>query len=203
MDEYTEAQFLREVKAHKLTIVREDGLYRHLRVAIPGTSMESWNIHTWPGYLAMVGDMGDWVFQRTKDMLCFFRRDGESLRINPSYWAEKLQASERGGWEKFDIDTFHEQIKTECIKACGVETWEEVPEERRDDVDTLLRADDEWDAVAAVREFNEDWLDLSSFWESSCKVPRHHYLFACYAIAWTVKLYDAARPATTPEGGGR
>ena len=99
MPELTESGFLAEVKNHKLTVIRDDGLYRHLRVGVPGTIMESWHIITWPGYLAMVGDMGDWVFRRMDDMFQFFRSDpGNGLQVNPYYWSEKLQAQEREGW---------------------------------------------------------------------------------------------------------
>lgn len=192
---FTEEQFLAQTKAHKLTILREEGLYRHLRVAIPGTSMESWHVHTWPGYLAMVGDMGDWVFQRTEDMLCFFRGEGDGLKINPHYWAEKLQAQEDRGWVEFSIDAFYGRVKEFAIEACSVETFEEIPEEKREDLDCLLRAEDEFDAVAAMREFDCSWLDMVDFWDGAhtCKEVRDHFLFACYAIVWTVKLYDAQK----------
>jgi hypothetical protein len=186
----TEERFLQLVREHQLTIIREDGLYRHLRVGKPGTSCESWHIHTWPGYLAMVGDMGDWVFQRTDDMLCFFRHKGDGIQVNPVYWAEKLQAQEHGGWEEFDIDYFHDRIKTQATDYCHCETWDEVPEERKKSLSQILTAEDEWDAVAAMRNFDADWMDLVDFWEDNCNTVRDHFLFACYAIAWTVKLYD-------------
>lgn len=192
---FTKEQFLNQVANHKLTIIKDDGLYRHLRVAIPGQHCESWHIHTWPGYLAMVGDMGDWVFQRTDDMLCFFRSRDEDLRINPRYWGEKLQAQEREGWEAFSIDAFHDRVKEWAISRCDVESFDELPEDKKDDIDCLLRTEDEYEAVAAYRDFSCDWMDLSDFWEDSCKEIRDHFLFACYAIAWTVKLYDLHAPA--------
>lgn len=197
MPELNEKRFLALVKNHKLTILRDDGLYRHLRVGIPGQNMESWHIHTWPGYLAMVGDMGDWVFSRLDDMLCFFRSDpGEGLQINPGYWSEKLQAQEREGWSEFSIEAFHERVEEWAIEACNVDSFEEIPEEKRDELDTLLDAGDEYEAVAAQRDFRSDWLDLTDFWDGryTCQRIRDHYLFACYAIAWTVKLYDEQRP---------
>lgn len=192
----TEKRFLEIVKNHKLTIIREDGLYRHLRVGIPGQEMESWNIHTWPGYLAMVGDMGDWVFSRLDDMLCFFRSDPGTLQINPGYWAEKLQAQEREGWSQFSIEAFHERVKEWAIGACNVDSFEEIPEDRREDLESLLDAGDEYEAVAEQRAFQSKWLDLTDFWDGwrTCQAIRDHYLFACYAIAWTVRLYDEQRP---------
>ncbi|MFA7254335.1 MAG: hypothetical protein WC107_07370 [Patescibacteria group bacterium] len=192
---YTKEMFLEQVKDHTLTVIKEDGLYRHVRVGRPDTICESWEIHTWPGYLAMAGDMGCWVFQRTLDMFCFFRPHGAELETNPRYWAEKLEATDKtsDGWEKFSISKFQENVKQCAIDACGVETFEEIPEERRDDLSTLLNASDEWDAVAAVREFESEWLCLADFWECSCQEMNTRFAFACYAIPWTVMLYDKVK----------
>ena len=194
---FTEKKFLNQVQGHKLTVIKDDGLYRHLRVAIPGQYCESWNIHTWPGYLAMVGDMGNWVFQRVDDMLCFFRSESDALEINPSYWAEKLQAQEREGWSEFSIDAFHERVKEFAKDACDLDSFDELDEEKKDELWSLLNAEDEYEAVASVRSFDSKWLDLADFWDGRrvCEEVRDHFLFACYAIAWTVKLYDLHTPA--------
>ncbi len=195
-----EKKFMSLVSNHKLTVVKEDGLYRHLLVAIPGQHCESWNIHTWPGYLAMVGDMGDWVFQRTEDMLRFFRSEGDAIKINPHYWAEKLQAQESEGWIGFSIDAFQERVKEFAKDACDAESFDDVPEEKKEDLESLLSAEDEYEAVVRLREFDCKWLDLTDFWDCrhACHEVRDHYLFACYAIAWTVKLYDLQAPGTKP-----
>lgn len=66
-------QFKRDVQEHALTILRDDGLYRHLRFKRPGTMTCYFDLVTWPGHLAYVGDMGDYVFTRVEDMLTFFR----------------------------------------------------------------------------------------------------------------------------------
>jgi hypothetical protein len=85
--------FLKHVRDHAMTIVREDGVYRHLRFRKPGTSCMGFDIITWPGYLCFCGDMGTYVFQRLQDMLQFFRtkrRDDGSWSIDHRYWAEKV-----------------------------------------------------------------------------------------------------------------
>ena len=193
-NQLTEESFLQQTQGHQLTISREDGIYRHLHVGKPGTICESWDICTWPGYLAMVGDMGNWVFQRREDMFEFFRSPLEKgLKINPHYWAEKLEAQQDGEWHRFSPDIFHKRVEELAVEACDVEAYSEVPEERKDDLWGLLNTEDEWDAVAAVRDFNSDWLDLTDFWESPCREVREHFIFACYAITWTVQLYDAMK----------
>lgn len=75
---------------HRLEILRDDGVYRHLRMQQPGTSFYYYDIITWPGYLTVTGDMGTWTFSRTRDMFRFFGAwDGQ---INTGYWSEKLEA---------------------------------------------------------------------------------------------------------------
>lgn len=89
--------FVKNTKDHELTVIREDGLYRHLRLAEPGTRMWSIDILTWPGHLATTGDIGSgFMFSRESDMIGFFdkRGDGRTDFGAPSidfrYWAEKL-----------------------------------------------------------------------------------------------------------------
>lgn len=92
-------RFPRDIANHQLTVLRDDGLYRHLRCAPPGHSTWWFEIVTWPGSLAIRGDMGGaYLFSRTTDMFEFFRGHRGNLTgypINPSYWAEKLPDSGR------------------------------------------------------------------------------------------------------------
>lgn len=97
MRELTAEQFLKDVANHQMESRMENGIYRHLVFRQSGE--HSWNmwfgIVTWPGWLTIYGDMGTWTFSRVEDMFCFFR--DEKLRINASYWAEKLQHGTHGG----------------------------------------------------------------------------------------------------------
>ena len=93
--ESTEADFLKDVAAHEMEILRDDGVYRHIRFKKPGTWCMHFDLVTWPGYLAYSGDMGCYVFSRLNDMFEFFRtdreylqRDGRQLCINLCYWSE-------------------------------------------------------------------------------------------------------------------
>lgn len=98
MGEMTEEVFLKDVSKHAMEVLKDDGIYRHLRFAQKGehSCSQYFNIVTWPGYLAYSGDMGCFVFSRLRDMFEFFRTDRRdnlgSLRINLNYWAEKLEA---------------------------------------------------------------------------------------------------------------
>jgi hypothetical protein len=83
-------RFPGDVAGHQVTVLHDAGLYRHLRCVPPDHSTWWFEIVTWPGSLAVRGDMGGgWIFSRVEDMFTFFRGKGHGT-INPGYWAEKL-----------------------------------------------------------------------------------------------------------------
>ncbi|WP_050514089.1 MULTISPECIES: hypothetical protein [Streptomyces] len=98
MSEYSAiaARFARDTAQHEMTVLHDDGLYRHLRFSSrPKGYGEYWfDLITWPGCLTVRGDYGDaYTFTRERDMLPFFRaRSGD---INPHYWAQKLDGHRR------------------------------------------------------------------------------------------------------------
>ena len=111
--------FLRDVAEHGLTVLRDDGVERHLRFCKPGTYCYGFDLITFPGHLLVTGDCGSFLFQRLDDMFQFFRTDrkpADNLHINPMYWSEKLRATDcsgaRGGAaKKFSQETFEANIK--------------------------------------------------------------------------------------------
>ena len=64
--------FLKDVAHHSMVVVRDDGVHRHLIFSNNGSFIYRFEIITWPGYLAYVGDMGSFVFTRIEDMFSFF-----------------------------------------------------------------------------------------------------------------------------------
>lgn len=144
----TEASFLRDVKDHVLEVIRDDGVYRHIRLRKPHTSCYHFDLITWPGYLCYCGDMGTYVFERATDMFGFFRshrRDfpERGLPINPRYWSEKLVSTDCNGQHpgsaiEFDPEKFTRVINEYRIswmrslkqrgatKAQRRDLWEEV-----------------------------------------------------------------------------
>lgn len=66
-----DSRFLIDTAFHRLEIIRDDGLYRHLRMQQPGNSCYYYDVITWPGYLTVTGDMGTWTFSRIADMFDF------------------------------------------------------------------------------------------------------------------------------------
>jgi hypothetical protein len=101
-------RFARDTTNHEMTILRDDGLYRHLRFKPPTSGFYWFDIVTWPGFLAFVWSDTSHVFARVEDMFTFFRRP--DYGINPGYWAEKL-VTDRNVAEEFSETRFRRLVE--------------------------------------------------------------------------------------------
>jgi hypothetical protein len=148
--------FLKDTANHTMDIEMDNGLYRHLKFTNNGSQVYRFDIHTWPGYLTICGDMGTYVFSRIPDMFEFFRHD--KLKINTGYWAEKLQAVDSNnarsrdgnGYEEFSADVFEEHVKEEYDNFC---------EQYMDDDEEVTEAYPE-DTQSRKQQLDELWLEL-------------------------------------------
>lgn len=218
----TQERFLNDVANHTLKVIKDDGLHRHLSFTKGGSSVFRFDLITWPGYLCICGDMGEYVFRRLPDMFDFFRMDendfmnkpDQKLSINPYYWSEKLQAtpcndSDRGS--EFSFDKFKSSVwdyfETHCEEPTkedyqdgaefdqeGFDKALEDYQEIKSDLESSLYLceEDEHGAVALIRDF-----DVNDFrfedWEGRDTVYRFHYLWCLYAIVWGIQQYDAEK----------
>jgi len=188
--EEIKAQFDKDIKTHVMTIIRDDGLYRHIQFRRPGSSTYHYEILTWPGFLCICGDMGTSVFRRTEDMFTLFR----SERINPGYWGEKLQSiGTFTGYKKFSAEVFKEQIKSHF------EDWEIEPENIKAEVwadieDKVLNAHDgePYLAYEAVQEYKSEYgyRFVDFFDGGACDEFTYHYIWILYAIVEGIRQYD-------------
>src|ERR1700722_10858892 len=103
MRECTEAQFLKDVANHKMTVLLDSGIYRHVEFKKPGRCDMWFDLITWPGCLTVRGDMGTWTFARVEDMFKFFRSNPNKLEINADYWSEKLCTGVHGGRDSAEV----------------------------------------------------------------------------------------------------
>lgn len=210
MRQLTEAEFLRDVADHKMTIVSDSGLHRHLSFRRPEHSwLHYFEIVTWPGALCIRGDVGTYVFSRTQDMFSFFRhetKDG-SLYINDGYWAEKLIASDcngrRGdGVMRFDPDLFSEAVKERYVEYVR-DSLRGEPDRRKSlraalEDEVLSYADgDETEARRAASDFEHDGFRLTDFWEVNCSEYTRQFIWSLYAISWAIRQYDQHGSKTT------
>lgn len=204
------AQFENDVSKHTVTVLRDDGLYRHLRCS-RGSYAYSFDVVTWPGYLCYSGDMGCFVFTRLPDMFEFFR-GRRTARIDLGYIAEKAVAS-----DKHDgIREFSESMLKAAIKA----DFDAFTEDWSDDDRVLLCAEIDAEVVGAISDGRDAAVRAAlefvtrgpdgdgrprhvfvDFWEHRLEDYTTRFMWCCYAVPWAIEQYDALRePALQPVG---
>jgi hypothetical protein len=209
MRQLQEGEFLRDVSEHQIRVLREEGVVRHLRFAKPGTGDERFDLLTWPGYLCFTGDMGTYVFSRTDDMFDFFRagrRAGGGLAINPQYWAEKLEATDKAdGHQEFDAAAFKREITVQRRRmfvdnAEGMdlsdraELWsslQDVIDAGQESEGRAISSVQDWSLLYRVLHTGEKktlFINTDDF--PRCKTYTRRFLWCCYAVAWGVRQYD-------------
>lgn len=195
--------FVSDVASHQLTVIRDEGLYRHLRFQRPRSSAYYFDLVTWPGYLVVTGDMGTWTFSRIKDMFEFFTDSHfglrESFLINPSYWSEKFEAGAgRSRCEapcyEFDADAFDNCLKewlTAYLEDCDDE---DDAAQARESIEELTgnRYSTEHEAFYALNDAyfprNVSTYEITEGMGQTMTYS-YHYLWICYAIVWGIERY--------------
>lgn len=188
----SEAQFRNEVELHRMKILRDNGVDRHLRFRRPGTIVMGFDVITWPGHLCYTGDMGTFVFRRLEDMFVFFRDVGDGhLQVNHDYWAEKVIAVDRGGVTAWSMEVFRERIFDHINQLDPEDIPAGLHEAVREEV--LSRAyDGEHEAMRAVVGFEHCGFRFTDFWEVKCTEYTHYFEWCCFALPWAIRQYDAA-----------
>lgn len=208
MSKVTEEQFLKHVADHVMTVIRDDGLFRHVRFSNPKSSNMFFDLVTWPEYLCFCGDMGTYVFQRTEDMFKFFHHEStdpdKKIYINPEYWGEKLESISKfgEGYKEFSKTRFEE-----CVNDYANEYIENEVFTEKDYADTLREeihyeikdVEDESSAVNFIQNFVCDEFEFIDFFDG-CNFEdfTYHYLWCCYAISWGVSKYYEEQQNTKP-----
>lgn len=194
------ARFEKTVVEHEMITRSQDGLFRHITFKNPKTYNYHFHITTWPGYLAISGDVGCYVFARLPDMFQFFRGEG----INPSYWSEKLQASDRCGVEEFSEDLFHDAIKSDFegwhfdndeqkAKAWAALQESDLSEDSQpESLESAMREAMSYKCPVTGNRFND-------FWDHHLQDFTFRFLWCCHAIQWAVFEHDRRDPAFKPE----
>lgn len=206
-----DSRMLNDTAHHRLEIIRDDGVYRHLRMQRPETSCYYYDIITWPGYLTVTGDMGTWTFSRCYDMFNFF--GGWTGEINTHYWSEKLEAgagcSARNLLaQEYDHEAFCRSLKeslSEYLEDAEDDLSEDEDWDDEDDtpdsdkakvreaVRELCRGEfsNDWEAYQAV--YEADWPERWSAWDVcdglTFKTYTSHFRWILFAITWAISKY--------------
>lgn len=211
-DPYAESaeRFARDAEGHELHILQDDGLYRHLKVTRTRGSFAWFELITWPGKLAFVGNGCSFVFSRLDDMFQFFRSPG-GFCINPSYWSEKLVNGQDAA-ESYSSKLFHEQANEALAEA--EERYPGVTAAWKTHLDEMYDVEFEENARDAIRDFSflpeppprperRDFVPepvarrepfrFVDTWEWDLKDYDGWFLWACHAIVWAIGQYDEAK----------
>ncbi len=219
--------FEEQTAEHALTILHEDGLYRHLSFAKPGTNVYRYDLVTWPGYLAVSGDMGEYVFSRIEDMFKFFAGEGKGEGINPGYWGEKLRGPGTDMYRRYSEDAFKRHVtewRDHQIEDGDMEGWRQTLEaqqvgplidaivikaeaEFRQAVDDSLLTCEAYDmhtAMTLIQDFEHRGIRIEDYWEwpDSLKDYDYSYLWVCWGIKRGIQRYYALKKSMEAQGAG-
>lgn len=194
IQERARENFVKDTAEHELTVLRDDGLYRHLRCRKPGTVIYGFDLVTWPGYLAIVGDTGDYVFSRVEDMLEFFEASRGS--INPPYWSEKLQAPKYNAENvsSYSWRVYERRVKQWLDEVCAELSDAEADALRLAATNDLLDEYGGWrhsshDAGSALLDFEHEGIRIHDAWEWDLNDWDYSFLWCCHAIVWGIEQY--------------
>lgn len=211
-------RFAEDVSSHEMTIIRDDDAFRHIHFERPNDSAYEFSITTWPGHLAITGDMGASVFSRTHDMFEFFRKTStEKHPINPDYWSQKLIATDDVP-RKFSASLF-EQIVRGGYETHIAEFSNEdgTPPEWADALwaalkrDVLARGDSLDEAINAMSEFkfscneaDNDTFEFADAWECADALTDFDFrlIWRMFAIVYAIDKYDVEKKRILTDAGG-
>lgn len=142
------------------------------------------------------------MFSRLRDMFEFFRSDRG--RINPSYWAEKVDAADKNdglkvwdprGFKRNVISAFRDKWEGDSDHKAKRECWDELRSY------VLECADDEHEAMAAIRDFSfkadgRRVIQFDEYWEMGSREYTHRFLWNCHAIVWAIAQFDSLTAAS-------
>lgn len=196
--------FLADIEGSELTVLHDDGLYRHLVLRSPGVMYGGVEVITWPGRLTVSGGHGTWTFSRTEDMVEFFRTSSGVTRINPLYWGEKLQGGLVSGnrlAEDYDSDLFLATVAEHVEEFIADCDWpEEAIAELRDAISRDVTDDyNDWTYEQGARDLLSHFefrdgahrFRFTDSWEWDLTRPSFHFLWSCWAIVHAIAAYDA------------
>jgi hypothetical protein len=187
------ARFAKETAKHEMTVLHDDGLYRHLRFRAPESSFYWYELVTWPGFLAVGGDVDHYVFSRVEDMFTFFR--GSKYGINPVYWSEKLQDG-RERARRHSEDTFKQIVGDELKRRPVPNLSKEQREARAELLGRMGDGDGQWAETAREMLADAEQAGLfSDTWEWNFTDWDWSFLWCCFAVVEGIAAYDRAQHA--------
>jgi len=195
-------RFNSDTSDHEMTILLEQGNYRHLRFRSPKTGMYWFDLITWPGNLTIRADMGNYSFARETDMFAWFGTE----YVNAQYWAEKLTAQDSsgrrtdGGVQEFQPRLFKEWVlrdfwdRSRTMDAKDAKTvWDDLRIYMFEDWSNSNKTPPETENEAAdlLNRYSSPLYDFHDWYESTeaWKDYTVFYLWCCHAIISGIRDY--------------
>lgn len=199
----TKERFLRDTENHQLTIIQDEGVYRHMRMGEPGNSCYHYTLTTWPNHLCISGDMGTYVFSRLHDMFDFFQT--AELKINTHYWAEKCLSEDKAsrGMKEFDREGFVSFVE-DSVKEWDFESDDEHAEVLKDILEKIdERVGCESTAYSFISDYeSEDGNPEYSFGHiDDFRFERYtaNFEWILYAIVRGIQAYEQLKAQSLPD----
>lgn len=186
-------RFVDERADHEMDVIRDDGLYRHLRFRRPDTITYWFDLLTWPGVLTVTGDCGTFVFSRIEDMFEFFASArGE---INPQYWAEKLRAPAPDAVRIYSPDAYRARVGEWVDGVLEGEGMEDDGSLRAAVDERLLGGmpHSRDDAIRRLYDFEHRGVRVYEPYDWRLDEWEYRFLWCCHAIVWGIKQYREAK----------
>jgi len=205
--DYGRDEILPDFEGHAMTVVRDDGVHRHLKFRNPATCVYWFELVTWPGVLVINGDCGTYVFARVDDMFTFFRGGNGRSTINPSYWAQKLLATDchgTNGHREYSEEMGRDALASEMRSLRERGASNEVLRDLRESV-TLDEGQHELFRTVNAWGFKEDgvrdWY-VPDFWDHRFEDFTRSFIRNLHAIVWGIAQYDASKAQMLATAGG-
>lgn len=191
-------EFLKTVSEFEMKVELDQDHHRSILFHKPGTHNCHFRLTTWSGYLAVTGDMGDYIFSRLHDMFDFFRTDGEEIQINVGYWTEKLKSISKFGSTRngdvfeFDALSTVESIMNVVDDYLEWDDYEDLPFSEEDVANYReeLESCGTEDEILNVVDSNQLKFEITDAWEHLQTKPTYHIIWILCAINWGIKQYD-------------
>lgn len=189
-EEFALQMFQLNCRDHVMEVALDQGVYRHLRFRKPGTGLYWYDIITTPGQLTIRGDMASYVFARTDDMFEFF--ENNTGRINPDYWAEKLQAQDvHSPAREYSRDIFVQHVIDDFWNSRGrledaADVWREIREVL---LDEFGPSEDQNAAISTAIDFRYGGFEFYDAAHWRLTDYSHQYLYSLHSILAGIRQY--------------
>lgn len=195
-------RFARETAEHKMTVLHDDGLYRHVAFRHTGRNYSGYywfDLITVPGTLVFRGDGESFVFSRSEDMFEFFRGSAHAGGPNLGYWAEKVTS------DRDSLKTFSHELFVQTMREHYIELIRERDVPPGTSKAFLEHAEGyDWTYEVNARQMLDHFVHkgfrFHDTWEWDFRDYDWWFAWACHAIVWGICQYDQLK-ASQPAAG--